>query len=38
MSHYGYSYEKAKQVISLFTDQQLKQMRDMKFEGGVNGR
>lgn len=38
MSHYGYSYEKAKQVISLFTNQQLKQMRDMKFEGGVNGR
>jgi len=37
MSHYGYSYEKAKQVISLFTDQQLQEMRDMRFEGGING-
>ena len=37
MSHYDYSYEKAKQVISLFTEQQLKQLKEKRVEGGVNG-
>jgi len=37
MSHYGYSYEKAKQVLSLFTEEKLKQLRDKRFEGGMNG-
>tara|TARA_R110002126_G_scaffold58127_1_gene153648 strand:- start:23 stop:418 length:396 start_codon:yes stop_codon:yes gene_type:complete len=37
MSHYDYSYEKAKQVISLFSEQQIQQMRDMRFKGGLNG-
>lgn len=37
MSHYGYSYEKAKQVLSLFTEEKLQQLRDMRFEGGMNG-
>tara|TARA_R110001632_G_scaffold89995_1_gene193617 strand:+ start:3046 stop:3441 length:396 start_codon:yes stop_codon:yes gene_type:complete len=37
MSHYDYSYEKAKQVVTLFSEQQLQQLRDMRFEGGLNG-
>ena len=37
MSHYGYSYEKARQVLSLFNEEQLQQLRDMRFKGGVNG-
>ena len=37
MSHYDYSYEKARQVLSLFNEEQLQQLRDMRFKGGVNG-
>jgi len=37
MSHYGYSYEKARQVISLFNEKQLQQLKKMRFEGGPNG-
>ena len=36
MSHYDYSYEKARQVLSLFNEEQLQQLRDMRFKGGVN--
>jgi len=36
MSHYGYSYEKARQVLSLFNEEQLQRLRDKRFKGGVN--
>jgi len=36
MHHYGYSYEKARQVISLFNEQQLKQLKKMRSEGGAD--
>lgn len=36
MKHYGYSYEKAKQVIHLFTDEQITIIKKQYYEGGLN--
>lgn len=36
MKHYGYSHEKAKQVIHLFTDEQITIIRKQYYEGGLN--
>lgn len=38
MSHYNYSYEKAKHVVSLFDEHQINLLREKAFEGGMNGR
>lgn len=37
VNHYGYSYDKARQVISLFSEQQLQQLKKMRSEGGIDG-
>lgn len=37
VNHYGYSYEKARQVISLFNEKQLQQLKKMRSEGGIDG-
>ena len=36
MKHYGYSYEKAKQVIHLLTDEHITIIRKQYYEGGLN--
>lgn len=36
MKHYGYSYDKARQVIHLFTDEQIKIIKNQYYEGGIN--
>jgi len=37
MLHYGYSYEKAKQVLPLLSDDQIIIIKKKRFEGGLNG-
>ncbi len=37
VNHYGYSYDKARQVISLFNEEQLQQLKKMRSEGGIDG-
>ena len=37
MQHYGYSYEKAKQVLPLLSDDQIITIKKKRFEGGLNG-
>ena len=37
MLHYGYSYEKAKQVLPLLSDDQIITIKKKRFEGGLNG-
>ena len=37
MQHYGYSYEKAKQVLPLLSDDQIITIKKKRFEGGSNG-
>lgn len=37
MQHYGYSYDKAKQVLPLLNNDQLTIIKNKRFEGGVNG-
>jgi hypothetical protein len=37
MQHYGYSYEKAKQVLPLLSDNQIIIIKKKRFEGGLNG-
>ena len=37
MQHYGYSYEKAKQVLPLLSDDQIIIIKQKRFEGGLNG-
>ena len=36
MSYYGYSYEKARQVLPLLNNEQLKKLKQKRFEGGKN--
>ena len=36
-NHYGYSYEKAKQVLPLFTEEQLNIIKKKNYKGGVDG-
>lgn len=38
VEYYGYSYEKAKQVLPLFTEDELKKLKQKLFTGGVDGR
>lgn len=38
MSHYGYSYEKAKQVSNFFDEDKIKKIDRRNFEGGLNDR
>ena len=37
VEYYGYSYEKAKQVLPLFTEHELKNLKKKLFTGGVDG-
>ena len=37
MLHYGYSYEKATQVLPLLSDDQIITIKKKRFEGGSNG-
>ena len=37
VEYYGYSYEKAKQVLPLFTEDELKNLKKKLFTGGVDG-
>jgi len=37
MQHYGYSYDKAKQVLPLLNNHQLTKIKNKRFEGGING-
>jgi predicted transcriptional regulator len=37
MQHYGYSYEKAKQVLPLLSNDQIITIKKKRFEGGLNG-
>lgn len=37
MQHYGYSYEKAKQVLPLLNHEQITIIKKNRFEGGTNG-
>ena len=37
MQHYGYSYEKAKQVLPLLNNDQIITIKKKRFEGGLNG-
>ena len=37
IEYYGYSYEKAKQVLPLFTENELKNLKKKLFTGGVDG-
>ena len=36
MQHYGYSYEKAKQVLPLLSNNQIITIKKKRFEGGIN--
>lgn len=38
VEYYGYSYEKAKQVLPLFTEDELKILKQKLFTGGIDGR
>jgi hypothetical protein len=37
VEYYGYSYEKANQVLPLFTENELKKLKQKLFTGGVDG-
>jgi predicted transcriptional regulator len=37
MQHYGYSYDKAKQVLPLLSNDQIITIKKKRFEGGLNG-
>ena len=37
MQHYGYSYEKAKQVLPLLSNDQIITIKKKRFEGGSDG-
>jgi hypothetical protein len=37
IEYYGYSYNKANQVLPLFTEDELKNLKKKLFTGGVNG-
>lgn len=37
VEYYGYSYEKVKQVLPLFTEDELKNLKKKLFTGGVDG-